>query len=61
MTEEQLDEILPKNAGIKEEIKKTLIPIKDANTEAGKTTNILDDIKAGAKIINEASDIFNDS
>ena len=45
----QLDEILPKIAAIKEEIKKTLIPIKDANTEAAKTTNILDDIKAGAK------------
>ena len=45
----QLDEILPKIAAIKEEIKNTIIPIKDANTEAANTTSILDDIKGGAK------------
>ena len=45
----QLNEILPKIAAIKEDIKQTLIPIKDANDEASKTTSILDNIKGGAK------------
>jgi len=45
----QLEEILPKIASIKEQIKQTLLPLRKANEEANKTTSILDNIKGGAK------------